>query len=163
MKFKSSPLTLKIAILIAVLIGTGIVAWNLLHSFRAGFSFRGGLPSGLAIVLAQYVIVVGLYLVMAVTLYQLASVSRDKEIISRKNLARVKRIQYILLALLLIKVVIVLMMTAVFMRSALRLALQLLGIINSSWELLVGILIIYILANVFERAVMLKEDEELTI
>ncbi|HEY9260898.1 DUF2975 domain-containing protein [Chitinophaga sp.] len=163
MKFKSSPLSLKIVILIAALIGSGTVGWNLLHSFRTGFRFRVGLPSGLAIVFAQYVIMIGLYLVIAVTLFQLASVGRNKEIISRKNLARVKRIQYILLALLFVKVVIVLMMTAVFMGSALGLALQLLGIISSSWELLVGMLIIYILAKVFEKAVILKEEEALTI
>jgi hypothetical protein len=163
MKIKSSSLTLIVAIFIFALTGIGFVVWNIRNVFRPSGSFEFSLMPGVAIVVAEYIAMVILYMIIAFNLYKLARVGRDKEIISRKNLARVKRIQYILVVLLLLKAAVVLIMTAVFMRSATGVALQLIGIIKSSWELLAGMLIIYILANVFERAVILKEEEALTI
>ncbi|MBS0028745.1 DUF2975 domain-containing protein [Chitinophaga sp. 22321] len=114
-------------------------------------------------VMAPYIIIGVLCLLIAIDLYKLVLSTRGDEVISRENLARVKRIQYIFLAVLLIKAGMLLIMTTIFVRSVMAILMQLVGIVASSWELFAGMLIIYILAKVFERAVNLKEEQALTI
>lgn len=117
----------------------------------------------MSLMIVPYFIVGVLYLVIAFNLYKLVVSTRGGEVISRQNLARVKRIQYIFFALLVGKVGFTLLLTAVFIPSVMAILLQLAAVIGSSWELLAGMLIIYILAIVFERAVNLKEEQALTI
>ena len=115
------------------------------------------------ILMVPYVIIAGLCLVIVANLYKLALSTRGSEVISRKNLTRVKRIQYIFLAVLLIKAGLLMITATIFVHSIIGILLQLVNIIVSSWELLAGMLIIYIVAVVFERAVILKEEQALTI
>lgn len=119
--------------------------------------------TAMSLVMVPYFIVGVLYLVIAFNLYKLVVSTRGGEVISRGNLARVKRIQYIFFALLVGKIGFTLLLTAVFIPSVIGILLQLASVISSSWELLAGMLIIYILAIVFERAVNLKEEQALTI
>lgn len=117
----------------------------------------------MSLMIVPYFVMGVLYLVIAFNLYKLVVSTRGGEVISRQNLARVKLIQYIFFALLVGKIGFTLLLTAVFIPSVVGLLLQLAAVISSSWELLAGMLIIYILAIVFERAVNLKEEQALTI
>lgn len=117
----------------------------------------------MSLMIVPYFVMGVLYLVVAFNLYKLVVSTRGGEVISRQNLARVKLIQYIFFALLVGKIGFTLLLTAVFTPSVVGLLLQLAAVIGSSWELLAGMLIIYILAIVFKRAVNLREEQALTI
>lgn len=165
MKIKSSPLPLKIAILISTLIGVVAVIMTLIQISKLGINFSGDNSPMVGAMLVQYIILGMLYLVMAFFLYKLVGGTSNREIICRKNLISLKRILYVLLALILTKIIFSLIITSDVLGVSLRLTIfnKLMTIVCSSWELLMSSLVIYVLAAVFERAVILKEEEALTI
>ncbi|MGO4292919.1 hypothetical protein [Chitinophaga sp. RAB17] len=165
MKIKSSPLPLKIAILISTLIGVLAVIMTFIQISKLGITFSGDNSPMVGAMLVQYIILGILYLVMAFFLYKLVGGTSNREIICRKNLVSLKRILSVLVALILTKIIFSLIITSDVLGVNLRLTIfnKLMTIVCSSWELLMSSLVIYVLAAVFERAVILKEEEALTI
>lgn len=152
MKNKSSQFYLKALIITAVLIGVGFGLVTL---------FRMHTPPLLA--LLPFIGMGAPFLAIAVLLYRIAASLGTKDIISRDNLMRVQRIRFVLLVLLVGKVAIVMIVTIGSPMSFMTSIFATLVAFFSSWELLVGILIIHILTKVFEGALILKEEEALTI
>lgn len=163
MKIKSSPLPLKIAILTSALIGTGIVISNLNNIYQLGATRRMSPTGDIGIILIQNIILSICYLVMVFYLYKLVGGTSNREIISRKNLMSVRRILYVLFALLLTKVLFALILTNRVSGIRFSILFKLVTIVGSTWELWMATLVIYVLAVVFKRAVILKEEEALTI
>ncbi|MBO9732934.1 MAG: DUF2975 domain-containing protein [Chitinophaga sp.] len=150
MKNKSSQFYLKTLIITSVLVG---VAFGLVAAYRMQS----------ALVLLMFLGVGAPALAIAVLLYRLAATLGTKEIISRDNLMRVQRIRFVLLTALVVKAVIVMMVGIGNLASIISILMIFFSAFFSSWELLIGILIIHILAKVFEGAIILKEEEALTI
>lgn len=163
MKIKSSPLVLKIVILISALIAITSVIWNTVYMYQSGlFSYSPEIP-GLKVTAVEHFIVGALYMLMAVYLFKLVGGTSNREIISRKNLMFVRGILYVLLALLLTRIAFALFMALGPIGSTQGIAFKLIMLLGSCWEPLMGSLVIYVLAIVFKRAVILKEEEALTI
>lgn len=163
MKIKFSPLPLKIAILISSLIGIVSVIWYVVYMFQSGVLSRSPEIPGLKAMVVQHVIVGIFYLLMAVYLFKLVGGTSNREIISRKNLAYVRGILYILLAVMLTRILFSSLSMLGPIGHTQSIAFRLTTLIGSCWEPLTGILAFYILSAVFKRAVILKEEEALTI
>jgi Protein of unknown function (DUF2975) len=163
MKINSSSLLLKIAILISALIGTGIVVANFVNLFQIGLFFKRTLTGVTACMLTQHIVLSALYLVMAFYLYKLVGGTSNREIICRKNLTSVKRILYVLFALLITRLVFALIFSSLMGPGRFNILFAIINIVGSTWELWIAALVIYVLAVVFERAVNLKEEQALTI
>ncbi|NLR82669.1 DUF2975 domain-containing protein [Chitinophaga eiseniae] len=165
MKVATYLLLLKIAVLISVLLTIGIIGMNIYtYFFQLGPQIGAGPQAYFQTLAFEHIILAMLYLVIAFCSFKLLAGTADQQLISRKNLFFVKGILWVLLALLLTKMTFAWFIgNSVMIPSNRRLYFRVVGILGSTWELLVAFIVIFILAVVFEKAVCLKEEETLTI
>lgn len=163
MKIVPSPLVLKIVVILFTLFGIAAIIWNINYIFQLKLSSQSPETFVIKNTIIEHAIVGGLYMIMAIFLFKLVGGTSNREIISRNNLKSVNGILYILCALVVTRIVFASFTVFSPIGRSHGIGFQLVALIFSSWQPVMGIVVVYVLAAVFKRAVIFREEEALTI